>query len=397
MVHKKKRLKLAILIRDFVKTGGAEKYTVEITQRLAREHEVHVFAQSWNFDGKERIVFHRIPRFFIKPNILNQLLFSYFVRRAVDDTFDIIHSHERVTQFDVLTVHCPCFRAIITRHRGPVRRMTAWASAMLSPRKIAYLWLERRQFAFHKKRMIIAVSEYIKRDIQNNYPLPNECFGIAYPGVDNRFIHKETNSRKKRELRSELGIGEDDLVVLFVGTEFKRKGLDALLEGFSLAHRPNLRLVIAGGGEKKRYVSLARRLGVEKDVIFLGLVENIGDIYSISNIYILPTLIDPAGMAPLEAMASGVPTIMSCSEYAGIAEQIHSGEALILTNPKDPTEIARSLLDLMNDTYRRELGNRGRRLASNLTWEKTTADTVSVYRRVMELKECGGINIETNH
>ena len=110
-------------------------------------------------------------------------------------------------------------------------------------------------------------------------------------------------------MRSELGIGADDIVVLFVGTEFKRKGLDALLEGFSLAYRPNLRLIIAGGGEKKRYVSLARRLGVEKNVIFLGLVEHIDDIYSISDIFILPTLIDPAGMAPLEAMAAGrVPT-----------------------------------------------------------------------------------------
>jgi glycosyltransferase involved in cell wall biosynthesis len=397
MEHNKKRLKLAILIRDFVKTGGAEKYTVEITQRLASEHEVHVFAQSWNFDGKERIVFHRIPRFFIKPSILNQLIFSHFVRKAIKDTFDIIHSHERVTQFDVLTVHCPCFRAIITRHGKPVRRMIAWISAILSPRKLAYLWLERKQFTFHKKRMIIAVSEYIKRDIQENYPLPNEYFGIAYPGVDNRLIHKENNRRKRKKLRSELGIGEDDLVILFVGTEFKRKGLDALLEGFSLVHRQNLRLAIAGGGEKKRYLSLARRLGIEKDVIFLGLVENIEDIYSISDIYILPTLIDPAGMAPLEAMASGVPTIMSCSEYAGIAEQINNDEALILTNPKDPSEIARSLLDLMNDTHRRELGNKGRRLASDLTWEKTTADTVSVYRRVMELKGCGGKIIEKNH
>ena len=279
MTQNKKRLKLAVIIRDFVKTGGAEKYTVEVTQRLAREHEVHVFSQSWNFDGKERIFFHRIPRFFIKPSILNQLIFSYFVRKAVDDTFDIIHSHERVTQFDVLTVHCPCFRAIITQYRGSVRRMIAWTYALLSPRKIAYLWLERRQFTFHKKRMIIAVSEYIKRDIQNNYPLPNECFRIAYPGVDNRFIHKENNHRKRRNMRSELGIGADDIVVLFVGTEFKRKGLDALLEGFSLAYRPNLRLIIAGGGEKKRYLSLARRLGVEKAVIFLGLVENIEDIY----------------------------------------------------------------------------------------------------------------------
>lgn len=386
----KEKLKIAVLIRRFVLTGGAERYAVEVTRRLAREHDVSVFAQEWSFEGKEKITFHRIPRFFRRPNFLNQLLFSFFTRRSLDDSFDIVHTHERVSRFDVLTVHCPCFRSIVTRHKSPLIRLLVWLSVGLSPRKLAYLWLEKRQFAPKKERLWIAVSENVKKNIQDNYPLPDECFEIVYPGVDSNLAREGYVAEKREELRSKLGIEEDDLVILFVGTEFKRKGLDALLKGFALLPRSNMKLIIAGEGKPDRYLSTASRLGIEKDVLFLGLVENIGEAYAVSDIYVLPTLSDPAGMAPLEAMVCGVATVISCERYAGIAECMTDQEAIILSDPDDPEEIADALRRLMEKDCRRQLGEKGRLLAETMTWEKATADTLSVYHKVLELKGDNG-------
>jgi UDP-glucose:(heptosyl)LPS alpha-1,3-glucosyltransferase len=382
----KEKMKIAVLIRRFVLTGGAERYAVEVTRRLAREHDVSVFAQEWSFEGKENITFHKIPRFFRRPNFLNQLFFSFFTRRSLDDSFDIVHTHERVCQFDVLTVHCPCFRSIITRHKSPLKRFFVRLSIAFSPRKWAYLWLEKRQFAQNRERLWIAVSENVKKNIQTNYPLPDECFGIVYPGVDSNLTTVEDIAENREKLRSKLGIDKDDLVILFVGTEFKRKGLDALLKGFALLPRSNMKLVIAGEGRPDRYLSAAKVLGVERDVIFLGLVENIEEAYAISDVYILPTLSDPAGMAPLEAMVCGVATVISCDRYAGIAECMTDQEAIILNDPNDPGEIADSLRRLVDKEYRKELGNKGRLLAEKMTWEKTTAETLSIYRKVLELK-----------
>ena len=280
-VSPKEKMKIAVLIRRFVLTGGAERYAVEVTRRLAREHDVSVFAQEWSFEGKEKINFHRIPRFFIRPNFLNQLLFSFFTRRSLGDSFDIVHTHERVCQFDVLTVHCPCFRSIVTRHKSPLIRFFVWLSVALSPRKLAYLWLEKRQFAYNRERLWIAVSENVKKNIQTNYPLPDECFGIVYPGVDSNLTTEKDIAENRKRLRSKLGIEKDDLVVLFVGTEFKRKGLDALLKGFALLPRSNMKLVIAGEGRPDRYMLTAKGLGIERDVVFIGLVENIEEAYAI--------------------------------------------------------------------------------------------------------------------
>jgi len=383
----KKRLKIAILVRRFITTGGMERYCVEVARRLAMKHDVHVFAQEWSWDGDEKITFHRIPKFLTKPNFLNLLFFSYFTRKSLDESFDIIHSHERVTHFDTLTVHCPCFRTYITEEESPWKRMLIWLSVGVSPRKMAYLWLENRQFSFKRKRLLIAVSDIVRRNVQANYQLPDEYFGIAFPGVDGNLLKKEDSAQKRETERKRLGIGKDDLVILFVGTEFKRKGLDALLRGFALIARPDMRLLIAGGGEKKRrYYRLVKKLGIEHNVLFLGLIEDMEKVYAVSDIYILPTLSEPAGMAPLEAMAAGIPTIISSSKYAGSAEQIKDGEALILENPDKPQDIADALSRLMDKGLRIDLGAKGREIAKRMTWDKTAGDTMAVYERILNMK-----------
>ncbi|MDB9823346.1 glycosyltransferase family 4 protein [Deltaproteobacteria bacterium] len=383
----RKRLKIAILVRNFITTGGMERYCVEVARGLAVKHDVHVFAQAWSWEGDEKITFHRIPKFFTKPSFFNLLVFSYFTRRALDDSFDIIHSHERVTHFDTLTVHCPCFRTYITEEENPWKRILVWLSIAVSPRKMAYLWLENSQFAHNSKRLLIAVSDMVKRNVQDNYALPDGYFGLASPGVDGSLIKDEVNNENRETTRRRLGIGIDDLVILFVGTEFRRKGLDALLRGFALIVRTDMKLVIAGGGEKRRrYKRIVRELGIESNVIFLGLVQDMEDIYGMSDIYILPTLSEPAGMAPIEAMAAGIPTIISSSRYAGSAEKVRDGEALILEHPDQPRDIADALSGLMDKSKRTSLGAKGRELAKQLTWDKTTEDTLTVYYRILKLK-----------
>ena len=390
----KEKLKIAVLIRNFVSTGGAERYAIEVTRRLAVTHDVHVFAQEWSWHGEEALTFHKIPSPFVKLSWLNQILFSYFCKRSLGQDFDIIHSHERVSRFDILTIHCPCFRTYITEEKRLWKKMFIWFRVVLSPRSLAYLWLEKKQFTYDNERLLIATSENIMKNVQMNYPLPRHAFRIAYPGVDSNLVFKQNNPTHKGMLRDKLGIPRDDLVILFVGTEFKRKGLDALLKGFATIVDSNLTLVIAGGGGGKmtEYVQMAKKLGVENRTIFLGLVEDVENIYAASDIFILPTLSDPSPLVPLEAMASGLATILSNEHYTGTAEHIKHGEALILTDPKDPEEIAEALRKLTDKEYRLELGQKGRRTAERITWERTTEVTLDAYHDVLRQKKDTPVN-----
>jgi glycosyltransferase involved in cell wall biosynthesis len=385
------RLKVAVLVKRFVPTGGAERYALEVTRRVALRHDVHVFAREWSFQGQENIAFHKIPKFINKPNWLNQLLFSRDSRRGVGNGFDIVHSHEKVTHFDLMTIHSPCFRSFITREKSPLRRGLLWFSAALSPRKLAWLWLEAKQFAYHHERLFIAVSENVKRDVQSNYPLPDTSFRIAYPGVDAAMRRHAVDGSSRNRFRSKFGLPKEDLVLLFVGTEFRRKGLDALLQALSLISPSRFRLVVAGGGGGKmeRYVGLVKKLGLEDRVSFLGLVENVEELYPVADALILPTLSDPAPMVPIEAMFCGVPTAMSSMLFCGAAEHIRSGEALIINDPRNPIDIAEILRRLMDVGLRSELGRKGQALASQLTWEKSAETTLMAYDEVLRRKQRG--------
>jgi UDP-glucose:(heptosyl)LPS alpha-1,3-glucosyltransferase len=382
-----KKLKIAVLIRRFITTGGAERYAVEVTKRLAMQHDVHVFAHEWGPEDTSKITFHQIPKFPSKPGFINQLLFSYFTRKSLDDTFDIIHTHERVTHFDVLTIHCPCYRGFITYKKGFWRKLMVWISVLTSPRHLAYLWLEKKQFTCEKNRLFVAVSENVKKDIRVNYSLNEKDFRIAYPGVNMKRFQKGNTSEFRKRQRSKLGIDNNNIVILFVGTEFKRKGLEALLKAVAAMDDDNIKLLVAGGGKQKKYRRLAKRLGITNSVIFLGLVTNIEDTYAMSDIYVLPTLSDPSPMAPIEAMASGLPAVMSVSKYAGSSEHIRNGEALLIENPKDSLEIKNCLNQLMDKKYRMTLIEKGYELTRGLTWEKTTEDTLNVYYDVLNLKK----------
>jgi UDP-glucose:(heptosyl)LPS alpha-1,3-glucosyltransferase len=382
------RLKVAVLIKRFVPTGGAERYALEVTRRIALLHEVHVFAQEWSFEGQEKIVFHKIPRRPAKPSWLNQILFSYFSRKALGNGFDIVHSHEKVTHFDLMTIHSPCFRSFLSQEQRKGKRIFSWLSVAFSPRKLAWLGLERKQFAYHPERIFIAVSEWVQKDVQANYPLPERSFHIAYPGADARMKRGLPAGTDLKKLRSKLSLAPNDPVFLFVGTEFKRKGLDALLHGLALIRPSRARLVVAGGGggNMEKYVELTRKLGLNDRVSYLGLVENVEELYALADALVLPTLSDPWAMAPMEAMLSGLPAAVSSAEYCGAAGFIKDNEALIIKDPTDPREIAKTLRKLTDAGLRAELSRKGRVLAAGLTWEKTTENTLSAYHEVLRRK-----------
>jgi UDP-glucose:(heptosyl)LPS alpha-1,3-glucosyltransferase len=377
-----------VLIKRFLRTGGAEKYALEVVRRLASDHEMHVFAQEWSFDGPEPITFHKIPRVCRKPAWLNQLLFSYCCRTRVGCEFDVVHSFEKVSTFDVMTVQSPCFKSSGIAAEKPWKRMLDWMKLAFSPRKLAWLWLEREQFADDSARLVIAVSEQVRRNVQAQYPLPDERFRLAYTGVEVSPAAAAVSNHERDALRTRWDIGIHDLVVLFVGTEFKRKGLDALLQGFAKVPRARFKLLIAGGGGERieSYRKLADRLQLGSEVRFLGLVDGIERIYPIADMYVLPTLADPCPLAPLEAMAAGVATVMSSSTYNGSAELIRQGEAVILSNPQDPEEIASALIKLMNSQIRQQVAEKGQQLVQQLTWDKTAAVTAAAYQDVIHSK-----------
>jgi UDP-glucose:(heptosyl)LPS alpha-1,3-glucosyltransferase len=171
--------------------------------------------------------------------------------------------------------------------------------------------------------------------------------------------------------------------VCFVGTEFERKGLGALVEAMGLLRGEPIRLLVAGGGDPGPFENRATQLGVHERVTFLGLVKEVQAVYAASDIYALPTLSDPCPMAPLEAMACALPAILSNARMTGVAEHVQDGEAILLGDPKNALELAQAIRSLKDPAARMAYAARGLRLVRRITWDETARQTLDSYRRSM--------------
>jgi glycosyltransferase involved in cell wall biosynthesis len=363
-------MKIAVLIRKYKRSaGGAERYCVELTEKLALNHEIHVFAQDYE-DDCELIKFHKVSQYFEKPRFINQLLFSLLTKRATADQFDIVHSHELVSHANIYTMHVPCFRSMWIDISG-FDKFLRFLNTALSPRKILYLWLEKQQMKQIPNRYFISVSEHLSRNINQCYPSIKNI-SIAHPGLSKNFAQQ-----KLTNLRKQLSIPFDSFLILLVANNFKKKGLPTIIKSLEILNNKKLHLIVVGNDKKtKNKISKS----MSSNIHFLGLIQDMYSIYSDVDLLVHPTLADTYGMAPLEAMSMNIPVIISNMKFCGLSEHLNSSQALILENPRDENELSTKINSLYKNTKKRlEIAQNGYKKSQEISWESTLIKTLEVY------------------
>jgi glycosyltransferase involved in cell wall biosynthesis len=188
---------------------------------------------------------------------------------------------------------------------------------------------------------IIAISEDIKRRAREDLQCRTEIEVIHYGLTTPRFEEKS---------RSELGIPEDDLVLISIGRLIRRKALDDLLRALSGLEYDDWRLLIVGDGpEEPRLRDLAERLGLSSRVEFLGAVwgERKFQYLAASDVFVLPSVHEGFGLVFLEAMFCGLPVI--ASSVGGQTDFLKDGETGFLVPVGDVDALADRVLRLAND------------------------------------------------
>lgn len=367
-------MRLAFIKKRFSIHGGAERYLQTlITGLLKLGHEIHVFANQWTDD--ESIIFHKVN---IIPftSFLSTLTFSRNSRFKVQDSrFDCIISFERTTNQDIYRAGEGC-HAEWLRIRAGFEPIYKRASFKINPLHLLLLYLEKR--IFRDTRLIIANSRMVKEQIMMHYGVPEDKIIIIYNGVDlERFNHRNRDLWR-HSVRDSLGISEDSMVLLFVGSGFERKGLGTLIRALPLI-KADTKVLIIGKGRIDKYTALAKGLGVSERILFLGTQNEIERFYAVADLFVLPTLYDPFSNATLEAMASGLPVITTKNN--GVAEFIEDGkEGYVTTSLSDPEELAdRINLCLPRLDY---MGKTARLKAEGYPIEKSTEDFIEAIERL---------------
>jgi UDP-glucose:(heptosyl)LPS alpha-1,3-glucosyltransferase len=218
---------------------------------------------------------------------------------------------------------------------------------------------ERACFRLNRAATFVCVSDGLAVEIREHYPALAERVRTIHNGIDTARFAPGAHADGARELRSALQIPQGRLVAAFVASEWERKGLDPLIRALALA--PGWELVVAGGGDERRYRELAEALDVGERVHWLGVTRAVEVVYGLADAFVLPTDYESFSLVSYEAAASGLPILATAVN--GVRELIADGENGFLID-RDPRAIARRLDQLAADpALRRRLGEAARRSA----------------------------------
>ncbi len=341
-----KRLRIAVLNRVFSPTGGgAERYSIALVEQLAARHEIHVFAQQINHQWPG-VTYHTVSSPLIRPRWINQLWYATATWWATRRGFDIVHSHENTWHGQVQTVHVLPVKYTLFQGRTGWRLTMRWVKVLTSPRLQAYLWLELARFSVRKKRCIVVTSSTLKTQTATTYPASSDALRVMTPGV--AMISGIAMPDRQLDARRLLGLPELGFGILFVANDYRKKGLATLLK--ALRHLPDScwLAVVGNSSQMGEFQVQAKMADVANRVHFLGALNDVGPAYVASDWLAHPTREDTFAMVVLEAMAHGLPVVVSSDQYCGVSSLLtHDVNALILADPHDATALADALLCLL--------------------------------------------------
>ncbi len=368
-------MKLAFVHRRFGVDGGTERFLESLTRRLAeREHEIVVYASTVD----PRFARTRIARFVrLGPAWLGTiglwLLAALRVRRK---RFDAVLHLGRTGPLDIYRAGGGCHRRW--------HEIALASSEHATARQARFSWLGHRFRLWHERRalrgagLVVVPSQTARADLIAAYGADAESVQVVHNGVDVDRFHPRTRQLFFEEERQRLGLRPEELVLLFVGSDFHRKGLDVVLRATAELRREDaagdLRLLVVGGDRRRpAFEALAEELGIRDCVTFLRHHDAPERAYAAADVFVMPTRHDPFANATLEALASGLSVVTTrCN---GATEVMDGCSAVrIVEDPDDVAAVTDGLRAFLDTA-----GLQERRAAARATAE-VCGDSIAVER-----------------
>ena len=244
--------------------------------------------------------------------------------------------------------------------------------------------LERRVYT-RKDLPLAVISRKTAEDLARLYG-QHDHLAVTYHGVDSERFNPENRVRLRREARRALGLSGETFGVLLIGNDWKNKGLPCLLDAAARLQDPNLSVLVVGRDVPTPYQASLGQCGLKGQVHFLVPRPDVEVYYAAADTYVGPSLEDAFALPPLEAMACGLPVIVS--SRAGVGEVITDGvDGLILTEPTDAETLARLIRRLCEEPeWSRCLGENAAKTVKQYTWARNAAEMHALFQETMRRK-----------
>jgi UDP-glucose:(heptosyl)LPS alpha-1,3-glucosyltransferase len=391
-------LRIAVITPFLDRRHGTERCVIEQLERLSAGNgtEIHIYAQrieelhgvarykpGGRRESSTPLYWHKVPA--IPGPHLVQYIFWFFanaVCRWRDARFrslkyDLIYSPGiNAGHADAITVHIvfhAFYRHVISElnfRRTPIKD---WPR--LIHRKLYYrliMALEKRVYK-RPNVSLAAVSALVAHQLESYFQ--RRDVRVIRNGVDADFFSVTQRFARRTSTRQALGLAPEDFTLLLIGNDWKKKGLDGLLQALSLIGALPWRLLVVGSDARGPYEKIIADRNILDRVFFLTPSPDVMQFYAAADAYAGPSLEDAYGLPILEAMACGLPVI--ASSQAGASEIIQDGtNGIILRDPQDVQELSSKILSLAGDRdLCARLGAQASLTAQQHTWSTNAQAT----------------------
>jgi len=338
-------MKLAFVLFKYFPYGGLQRDCVRIAQECQnRGHHVDIFALESHGELPDSLSVTCLP----VNSKINYRRYEQFASKVLSlveaEGYDIVVGFNKMPGLDVYYAADPCYAAK-ARQRSFVYRAL--------PRTRSFLNSERSVFTPEAKTEILLISPAEQEVFSAQYQTPPQRMHLLPPGIQKDRIAGEDYSQRRQKKRLELGLSEDQTMLLMVGSGFKTKGLDRSLHALSALPdtiRAQTHLFVVGQDNFRPFSTMACRFNLQDHVHFLGGRDDVPDLLFAADVLLHPAYRENTGTVLLEAIAAGLPQVVTdvCG-YAFYVQQSQCGS--VLSSPFDQQEMDNILLKLISTSH----------------------------------------------
>jgi len=372
--------------------GGAETYVADLCRRLiAAGCAVDLYASQWSAEalpGGLNVIEVPAQGATRAARIWNFAEASErLIRHAeYDCTVGFINTWAHDVLIPQGGVHQGSLEFNARRFPAGWKRSAYRLAKRLNPRHGLYRAIEAKQYDPKRGTTIVAVSRFVQGHLQRFHHVPAERIRVIPNAIDAGRLQVEDGAKARAEFRREHGLKETDLVGLFVGHNFKLKGLPDLLAALRLRldRAPEARpihLLVCGGGKIEPFRKVVESLGLSRFVRLIGFANDIKACYHASDFFVLPSYYDPCSLVVFEALACGMPVITTACNGAG--EVMTEGrEGFVILTPEDHGSLANALDRMTDDAARTAMSRHAEALGKAQSFENHVARLLAVFEEV---------------
>ncbi len=340
-------MNLAFVLFKYFPYGGLQRDMLRIAEACRdRGHRVQIQTMEWRGERPPGIDIQVLPG----QGLTNHARYARFHRQLpalwMEQGIQRVVGFNKMPGLDWYYAADPCLRDRLLRERDPLTRRL--------PRYRHFLEWEAAVFGRHSRTRVLLISPRQEAIYRRHYQTDPERLVMLPPGIQHDRRAGPDAAELRAGLRAEFGIGDDEFLVLCIGSGFRTKGLDRSLRALAALPeglRRRTRLIAIGSDNAEPFRRLARRLGVAERFQVLSGRDDIPRFLQGGDLLLHPAYHENSGMVLLEAIVAGLPVLTTevCG-YAFYVEQAEAGK--VVPEPFEQRVLDQALAEMLESPER---------------------------------------------